>query len=391
VTGIVSESLLIRPRFISFDSAHLGAAATDAAANDHARQKRARFLETAISDSGSVIVLSYHHIEELLSHQRDEVVQQRISYIQSLPMVAAVSSFRRDGLIGAITDIQSFEISAAFNNPLGELLAVRDEVAKNIFRLCSGADLLRPFLPHLAELRQHFSDRKLRNGEIIGISRSASAGNAGEKIVDLLKGQVRTPEGVKKQFERLHQNLADDLRTRGDKRIDNPEHSSAAFLDSVKRLGLQAVRGDNPARQILELSGIELSDIGPETTVGDVGNMAVFRKKLALLNEQMGFPWAALRERVPEERLPSGVISGAIARYHPDTKEWDGSELADRHLACLAAYADVTFVDKRTLEASRQAKQKSKPFASVIRSIERAADYVTIAEQLGRWAGTSNI
>lgn len=119
--------------------------------------------------------------------------------------------------------------------------------------------------------------------------------------------------------------------------------------------------------------------------------MAVFRKKLALLNEPMGFPWTTLRARVREERLPSGVISGAIARYHPDTKEWDGSKLADRHLACLAAYADVTFVDKRTLEASRQAKQKSKPFASVVRSIERAADYVTIAQKLGHEAGATEI
>ncbi|MCP3395329.1 hypothetical protein NLM27_42100 [Bradyrhizobium sp. CCGB12] len=89
--------------------------------------------------------------------------------------------------------------------------------------------------------------------------------------------------------------------------------------------------------------------------------------------------------------IPSGVIGGAIARYHPDTKEWDGSELADRHLGCLAAYADVTFVDKRTLEASRQAKQKSKAFASVVRSIERAADYVTIAQKLGHEAGTTEI
>src|SRR6266702_996712 len=196
-----SDSKIFFPKFVALDSSHLGAVATDAAAKDHVRQKRARLLETAISDSGSVIVLSYQHIEELLSHQRDEVVQQRVSYIQSLPMVAAVSSFRKDGVIGAITDIQSFEVSAAFNNPLGDLLAVRDEVAKSVFRLCSGADLLGPLVPYLTELRQHFADRKLRNGEIIGISRSTFAGNAGEKIVDLLKGQVRTPEDVEKQFE----------------------------------------------------------------------------------------------------------------------------------------------------------------------------------------------
>ena len=188
----------------------------------------------------------------------------------------------------------------------------------------------------------------------------------------------------------MHQNLAEDLRQRGDERIENPEQSSAAFLESVKYLGIQAVRGENPARRILKLSGIELSEVGPETTVGDVGNMAVFRKKLELLNEQMGFPWSELKARVTEERLPAGVISGGIASYHPDTRQWDGSELADRHLACLAAYADVTYVDKRTHEASRQARQKSKAFASIVRRIEKSSEYSTIAAQMSSEAGISS-
>ncbi|WGD51229.1 hypothetical protein QA641_38040 [Bradyrhizobium sp. CB1650] len=70
------------------------------------RQKRVRFLEKAISDRGRVIALSYHHLEELVSHQR-EVVQQRISYIQSLSMVAAISSFR-----GVCLTLQSFDFLA---------------------------------------------------------------------------------------------------------------------------------------------------------------------------------------------------------------------------------------------------------------------------------------
>src|SRR5213080_596695 len=57
--------------------------------------------------------------------------------------------------------------------------------------------------------------------------------------------------------------------------------------------------------------------------------------------EHLGLPWPELRARVKEDRLPSGIIHKAIARFHPDTREWDGSELADRYLACLAAYADL--------------------------------------------------
>jgi hypothetical protein len=105
------------------------------------------------------------------------------------------------------------------------------------------------------------------------------------------------------------------MRERGDKRIENIERSSLVFLEEVKRLGLQFISGDNPARSILELSGVELSEIGPETTVGDVESIAAFRKKLQLLNEKLRLPWQELKIRVTEQRLPSGVISSAIAQY----------------------------------------------------------------------------
>jgi hypothetical protein len=71
-----------------------------------------------------------------------------------------------------------------------------------------------------------------------------------------------------------------------------------------------------------------------------------------------------------------------FAGNHPDTSEWDGSELADRYMACLAAYADITYVDKRTHEGSRQARQKSKVFASLVRRIEKAGGYSEIADHL---------
>lgn len=378
----ITSPLLKRPKFVALDSSHLGRIAGDTAAEDHARRQRARSFEEAMASTGSVLVLSWHHLEELFSHHRAEVIAERMAYVQSLPMVAAVSSFRNQGVAGAVVDIQSAEIAVAFNEPSADVVAIRDEVAKSIFRLCSGADLVRPLLPYWAELQHYFAERKQRNGEIVAISRSNFAKNSEEKIVELLKGKVRAPEDIQQQFARLHRNLSSDIRERGDQRIQDPERSSRDFLDDVKRLGLQVVSGDNPARRILELSGIELSEIDSDTTVGDVGSMAVFRKKLALLNQNIGLPWAELKARVTERRLPSGAISSAIARYHPDTHEWDGSELADRYLACLAAYADVTYVDKRTHEASRQAKQKSREFAAVVHRIEKDGEYSAIAAQI---------
>jgi hypothetical protein len=377
-----SSSPLIRPKFVALDSSHLGAVAADKATNDRTRLRRSEAFEKAFEESGSVLLLCWHHLQELFSHGREDVVAQRVAYLQSLPMVAALSSFQRDDVIGTVVDLQAFEVAAAFDNPAADMLTVRGEVAKSMFRLVSGADLVRPFLQNWSQLRQAFAEREARNGEIVAISRSNFTDNSDDKIVDLLKGTVRAPDDIQRQFQRLHGNLSADIKERGDKRILDAESSSRAFLEEVQRLGMDAISTNNPVLAVLKASGIDLSEIGPETTIGDVGNMAVFRKKLQVLNRSLNLSFEELKKRVEEDRLPSGVISNAIVRYHPDTREWDGSELADRYLACFAAYADVTYVDKRTHEASRQARQKSATFASLVRHMEKAGGYNEIAGQL---------
>jgi hypothetical protein len=78
---------------------------------------------------------------------------------------------------------------------------------------------------------------------------------------------------------------------------------------------------------------------------------------------------------VHDNRLPCGVIQQTVARFHPETREWDGSELSDRHLACLAAYAYVTYVDRRTFEAFRQARQKVPVLSTLVHRVEKAGPY----------------
>lgn len=240
---------------------------------------------------------------------------------------------------------------------------VRDEAAKKMFRFTSGAELVRPFLESWTILRDSFMHSEKRAREVVAISKSNFAGNANAKIVDLLNDRMRTPDDMLRQFQRLHRGLAADIRQRGDKRIP-ADLTTRTFMEDVIRIGAGVVRPDNPRLRILQAWGFDLSDIGPNTTLADLGDMAVFRKKLEVLNGQLNLPWPELIARVKEDRLPSGIIYNAMRRFHPDTQEWDGSELTDRYLACLAAYADVTYVDKRTHEAFRIARQKTEPFAA---------------------------
>jgi hypothetical protein len=373
---------IIRPKFVALDSSHLGAVARDKASQCETPRRRAAAFERAFEASGSVLLLCWHHVQELLSHRDDEVVAQRVTFIKSVPMVAFVRSFTGDDIIGSVIDLQAHEADIAFREPDASAEVIRDEAAKVMFRLGYGADLIRPFLENWSGLQCEFARQEERNREVVAISRSGFVDISNVKIVDLLKGQLRQPEVIEPRFQQFHARLVEDIRQHGDKRIPNPELSSAAFLDEVIHSGMEATSKPNPVLQILLVNGIDPSEIGPETTVGDVGSLAAFRKKLSVLNRNLGLPWKDLKARVTENRLPSGIIQSALARFRPNTSEWKGSDLTDAYLACLSAYADVTYVDKRTHEAFRRAQRKSKEFATVVRCVKKASGYESIAKQL---------
>jgi hypothetical protein len=132
-----SPSQLIRPKFVALDSSHLGAVAADKAAHDRTRLLRAEAFERAFYETGSVLLLCWHHLQELFSHHNEDVAAQRVAYLQSLPMVAAVASFQKEDIIGMVGDLQSFEVAIAFDNPAADVLTIRD-AAKSMFRSQAG-------------------------------------------------------------------------------------------------------------------------------------------------------------------------------------------------------------------------------------------------------------
>jgi hypothetical protein len=65
-----------------------------------------------------------------------------------------------------------------------------------------------------------------------------------------------------------------------------------------------------------------------------------------------------------------------------DQPERKGSEVNDTHLLCLAPYADITYVDKRTLENVRRARRKVGAFSQLVGRVEKAGGYAEIAARL---------
>ena len=163
---------VILPKFVALDSSHLGAVARDIFSKDKVRQRRAAEFQRAFDSSGSVLALCWHHVQELLSYGDEVVRAQRMDFIKSLPIVAGINSFGGQPYVGTIIDIQCFEVAVVLRQAAASVTAIRDEAAKVMFQIGSGADLIRAIVDAHSLLRPVFAAQEGRNREIVAITRS---------------------------------------------------------------------------------------------------------------------------------------------------------------------------------------------------------------------------
>jgi hypothetical protein len=108
---------LIRSKFVALDSSHLSKVVRDTFSSDSAQRQKAAAFERAFESSGSVLLLSWHHLQELLSHENEAVIKQRFEYIASKPLVASLKSLSDVSVVGTVIDMQAREVAAAFKGP----------------------------------------------------------------------------------------------------------------------------------------------------------------------------------------------------------------------------------------------------------------------------------
>jgi hypothetical protein len=138
--------------------------------------------------------------------------------------------------------------------------------------------------------------------------------------------------------------------------------------------------------QSLAAMGFEKDDISTKMTVGQALDKGLFLQQMKIATADTDVSFTDLKRGVSQDRIPSWVISSSLRRYAPPLPERKGSDLIDIHLACLSPYADLTLVDKRTLEAFRRAKHANPVLGSACKAIKRAANYSDIPDMVGTFS-----
>ncbi len=372
---------IIQPKFIAIDSSILINWAADATSTDIKLKKRAIGVLDGIMSQNWLPVICWHHFEELARHADENLVESRIEFLMSFPMLAWI--WRADGYnhLGSVVDVVSAEI---------QMFVSKQEMSKDEKRACVRSCMLRfgkpqdiPTLALWKELHPYCIALGKRQQEISSICHISSNEHDKTQLSELDSKSVMAKEQARQAYISEVSSVTNELIAKGDKRLDNPEEISRSFCDHV----FSEVQGISKCKSKLSESfinhfGFSKCDLPDNATLSDFKKAVVRREQLEISVRQLGFNLDDVWYKLKNHLLPSEEIISEIRTSRKNAPRSSGSDINDDYLASLIPYLDAVLVDKRTHEYLRQAKIRNPRFFSSIKSIFKAGSYYQLPEIL---------
>ena len=367
--------LISEPKLAAIDSSQYIDLIKDLNSSESHRIRRSKEFQETVYSCGYVPLLTFHHIAELLKHQDVAVVRDSVIFVKKLPAVAWISDFNDGMQVGSVLDVLAAEAIVAYKNPQFDSLQVKQAAAAKLLHFGTGEEVISPFLGEWQQLQPHLLESDKRQKEIMAISGSRHLNCGKIKIDTFVNTQINSPEEFARFLQELKTKLNDDVKRYGDKSISDTDFIHD-FLEDIRAQGQKLGQsGENPLLGLLKTVGIEPTDIPKKLRLSDIGGLAAFFRQLEIVGPKIGIELSALKRNVRIENIPSWIIQHTLRANRDPSLRRSGSELVDRHLVCLAAYADVTLVDKRTNDNVKRARNKSEPFTKLVNRIEKVAHY----------------
>jgi hypothetical protein len=372
---------LIRPRIVSLDTAQLSGWARDRASRDADKQRLAERFEQGLAECGVLVMLSWHHVEELLGTESQSAAEVAMDLLAALPAVAWIEAADGEQGISSVVDILGAELAVAVEAPTATASTVRDLVLARHLRTGSGEQAVAKYLPVWRDLQPTLWAQAVRRREIYAITASNFFAPKPMKVRDILKASTHQGEALDRRLSAMQLALQRDISLHGDKRIEDHAGLSQAFFDIVRDAGGSPKSGAELLQLVLDKQGLTLDELDEDATFADISALGHFRVQMVNAADAAGLD-PARAKAVAIDRLPSWLVETALRKHRQADLERKGSEPNDAHLAGLASYADVTFVDRRTKETLRQAIQAKSLPRPLLKGVEKNGRYIQALERL---------
>lgn len=343
-----------------------------------ARAEVERFM-AQLQKAETTLLLSYHHLEEILQHENDDVVAQRIAFLETLPEVAWVRQADGGAGLGSIADILAAEAVAALDRENVSAQAVARAARAAALTDGSGLEALAAYKAIWRELSYLARKRAAESRALEALTSNSTAKMPRIRLSQLRRAQLHSPRRVALNAYRMQAALSHEISQNADRRIQNADQLATLFFDRVRAEAAELDRASaHPVLQDLERRGIRDEDLEGDPWLADLNELLTYRGKLAVAAEHAGRDFSSLADRASMQRLPAWCIEQTLRKVRPNKRRSSGSDLNDRYLACLAPYAEQVYVDKRTFEDVRSSRRQSDKMTALLASIRRTVPFTEV-------------
>lgn len=369
---------IVVPKVIAPDTSHWNSWIDAGTSNNLDERNNATLFYDQLIESGRIPLLSWHHLEEMLSIENEGKALSRVKYIQTLPFIAWMR-LAESPIPGGITDILAAE-AMAFTNGHKSLVDIRDNVRTLTFQTGPATDALgedilvwkivrrqmlegkhsQKMIPPLMDYKPFDDDRTI--GEISKEKIRDEKSALGIIFQNRNQLQEKFFQHNKKTGYFEAGDMADGFTNRVLEKMPQPDESVRDLL----------------SRSLMSM-GLEIDEIRDDSKLSELMELGVFRKQLLAVTDGTGITKSDLK-KIPLNALPSRLIDRALKLYGQKRVDRPGSDLVDRYLATLAAYVDIVYTDKRTSEDLKRVLHKEKKLNELFGEVKKASNYLGLLE-----------
>lgn len=367
--------MIVQPKYVSLDTATLGRLARDFWSESPQSREDARQFIEKLTELNAYIILSFTHLQELFRHERDEVVRDRFAFLARLPMIAWPRPYNNAWFTGAMTDMGAAELHAFVHDGVRGLVSIRDRVRENLWETGVGSDM---FVAENEVWEPFFDQCRLsteKDRYVASFSRT-NPSDVNERTIAQMKAEMHlAPMDLDQRVRRLAVDLANQVRSSGDEKLNNVDRHAFAFAEGTRnRVQAMLATGQDFTEQVCKKFGVPESMINNGMTVGELGELGILAEKLKTIGRSLSPSVEVDLTDVPPQSLPILTFDRALHRIQQSAARVAGSDLGDASLAYLSLYADATEVDKRTAEYLKRIGRSNSPIGQLIGPIFKTTD-----------------
>ncbi len=366
-----TDMSIIGPKFVMLDTATIA----QAAANPGDRS--VKVLLAMLRSGDWIPYFTWHHLEELISHENADVFKRRADLLARLPHLAHL---RQPGnapcpYMGSATDVRDYEITFLADHP-GES---HQEVVGAVWSyvrggFCSGEEFIKANMDWWCIFRPYLA-------EVTRIRKEQVANTTHFPTTDLkrrlpAKGQSPgpcSPEESAKRYAALARQLEQKIIECGDCRNVDPKAAASKLMREAYEDTLPLLKsGGDFIDEMMKRDGVSRDRLPPKPTVEDMCDEAVFVAQMGVHARRLLRPKDELLRLVRKEQIPSWLIWREVDRRLKQLPRAEVGNINDKHILAFGPYVEVVNVDKRIADLLRQAAHDHDLLSRVYERVPKA-------------------